>query len=566
MRRAVSASLGILFIVTASVAIWVLPASAASNVTLSGDTCGSPGPDVTLNGTWNAAATTCTVSGFASIGPGSTLTVPLGTTLADTSPTYPFDNDGTIVNSGAIEACLWNDFGTGATQNQTSATFEIAPLASCRSSEHEVYIGGSFSNRGTYTNSGTLVVDGFHGGATFTNFCGSIYTASGVVDVTQGGVLILASGCPQTITASAPTTGQVGGGYTVAASASSGLPVALALDATSAGCTLAGTMVSFTGAGTCVVDATQSGDTTFAAAPEVQLPTAVSLLAQTITASAPTTGQVGGGYTVAASASSGLPVALALDATSAGCTLAGTMVSFTGAGTCVIDATQPGDTTFAAAPAVQLPTAVSVVSESQSITFGPLPDRVVGTPPFSVSASASSGLPVTLSSLTPSVCSVAGTTVRPLATGTCSLEATQGGDANWQPAAPVTQSFEVFALLRVCLPRGVVMRHGNPLFVVFSLDDARYRPLPSAIASTAAISVTFGSGQPATASYVPFLQEFTALLPGSRLATPGRYPVTFTSTTPAVPIPTTTIWVTVDSWQQWAKRMNAGEEPGWCGA
>ena len=483
MRRAVSASLGILFIVTASVAIWVLPASAASNVTLSGDTCGSPGPDVTLNGTWNAAATTCTVSGFASIGPGSTLTVPLGTTLADTSPTYPFDNDGTIVNSGAIEACLWNDFGTGATQNQTSATFEIAPLASCRSSEHEVYIGGSFSNRGTYTNSGTLVVDGFHGGATFTNFCGSIYTASGVVDVTQGGVLILASGCPQTITASAPTTGQVGGGYTVAASASSGLPVALALDATSAGCTLAGTMVSFTGAGTCVVDATQSGDTT-----------------------------------------------------------------------------------FAAAPAVQLPTAVSVVSESQSITFGPLPDRVVGTPPFSVSASASSGLPVTLSSLTPSVCSVAGTTVRPLATGTCSLEATQGGDANWQPAAPVTQSFEVFALLRVCLPRGVVMRHGNPLFVVFSLDDARYRPLPSAIASTAAISVTFGSGQPATASYVPFLQEFTALLPGSRLATPGRYPVTFTSTTPAVPIPTTTIWVTVDSWQQWAKRMNAGEEPGWCGA
>jgi hypothetical protein len=82
---------------------------------------------------------------------------------------------------------------------------------------------------------------------------------------------------------------------------------------------------------------------------------------------------------------------------------------------------------------------------SQTITFGALPNQVYGVPPFAVSATASSGLLVSFASLTPSVCSVSGTTVTVLALGTCTVQATQSGDTQYAPATPVNQSFTVTA-------------------------------------------------------------------------------------------------------------------------
>ena len=51
-----------------------------------------------------------------------------------------------------------------------------------------------------------------------------------------------------------------------------------------------------------------------------------------------------------------------------------------------------------------------------------------------LSATASSGLTVTFASSTPSFCSVAGSTVSFLATGTCTVSADQAGDADYNPA------------------------------------------------------------------------------------------------------------------------------------
>jgi YVTN family beta-propeller protein len=76
----------------------------------------------------------------------------------------------------------------------------------------------------------------------------------------------------QTITFTAPSTGTVGGTQALSATASSGLTVAFAIDpaSTSGACTLAGTRVTFTGAGSCVLDADQSGSAAYFAAPRVQ--------------------------------------------------------------------------------------------------------------------------------------------------------------------------------------------------------------------------------------------------------------------------------------------------------
>ena len=257
MRRISMLVLGVLVATAAGVAVAALPAAAASSVTLNASTCAINGPDVTINGSWNAGTSTCAVTGFAAVQPGSTLTIPSGTTLTDSSATYAFNNGGSVVNDGAVDACYWDDFGKGVTTNAATGTFAIAKLGSCRSSEHEIYVGGQFQNAGTYTDSGSLVIDGYLGGATFTNLCGSSYSETGTVVTVQGGVLTLASACPQTITFSGPATGLVGGSYTAAASATSGLPVGFSLDTSSSGCSLSGALVTFTGAGTCVVDAGQ---------------------------------------------------------------------------------------------------------------------------------------------------------------------------------------------------------------------------------------------------------------------------------------------------------------------
>ena len=80
---------------------------------------------------------------------------------------------------------------------------------------------------------------------------------------------------------------------------------------------------------------------------------------------------------------------------------------------------------------------------SQTITFGALANQAFGTAPFTVSATASSGLTVSFNSQTTGVCTVSGTTVTLVAVGTCTIQATQAGNANYAAATPVNQSFQV---------------------------------------------------------------------------------------------------------------------------
>ncbi len=80
----------------------------------------------------------------------------------------------------------------------------------------------------------------------------------------------------------------------------------------------------------------------------------------------------------------------------------------------------------------------------QTITFGALADGTYGDAPFTVSATGgASGNPVTFSSQTPSICSVSGTTVTILQVGTCTVRASQAGNASYNPAPDVDQSFTI---------------------------------------------------------------------------------------------------------------------------
>ena len=166
-----------------------------------------------------------------------------------------------------------------------------------------------------------------------------------------------------TFTSTAPGSATVGGPtYTPTATATSSLAVALTIDATASSvCAISAGVVSFTAAGTCRIDANQAGDANWAAAPQVQQSMTVatpSPTSQTITftSTAPGLATAGGPpYTpTATGGASGNPVILTIDATASSvCAISAGVVSFTGAGTCVIDANQAGNGTWAAAAQVQ---------------------------------------------------------------------------------------------------------------------------------------------------------------------------------------------------------------------
>jgi large repetitive protein len=147
------------------------------------------------------------------------------------------------------------------------------------------------------------------------------------------------------------------------------------------------------------------------------------------------------------SSNSGLTVAFATN-TPLVCTVAGTNLTLVGVGVCSITASQPGNVDYNAATDVTR--AFSITAANQSITFNtqvPSSRSFVASGTFSINpiATASSGLTVLYSSTTTGVCTVAGTTVTIVTTGTCTIAVNQGGNANYNAATQVTQSVTINA-------------------------------------------------------------------------------------------------------------------------
>jgi len=80
---------------------------------------------------------------------------------------------------------------------------------------------------------------------------------------------------------------------------------------------------------------------------------------------------------------------------------------------------------------------------AQTISFAAIPDITLGAAPFTLTASATSGLAVTFASVTPTTCGVSGTTVTLLAAGGCAILASQTGSALYTAATPVLQGFAI---------------------------------------------------------------------------------------------------------------------------
>jgi hypothetical protein len=90
-----------------------------------------------------------------------------------------------------------------------------------------------------------------------------------------------------------------------------------------------------------------------------------------------------------------------------------------------------------------------VPKADQTITFSPLANQTFGAAPFNISATSSSGLAATFAAA--GQCSVAGSTVTITGGGSCSITASQPGNADYNAATPVTRSFNI-----ACFPAQMV--------------------------------------------------------------------------------------------------------------
>ncbi len=230
--------------------------------------------------------------------------------------------------------------------------------------------------------------------------------------------------------------------FDLTATSSSGLPVTL--DVISGPATIEGNTVTLSGqVGTVTVEATQSGNSEYLVAQAVERSFEVTdLLPQTITfdpiADKKRTDVP---FDLTATSSSGLPVTL--DVISGPATIEGNTVTLSGqVGTVTVEATQSGNSEYLVAQAVERSFEVTDLLP-QTITFDPVQDKTTADAPFSISATASSGLPVTYQVISGPATILGSVVTLDGTPGTVIVEATQSGDDTYKAAIPVNQSFLV---------------------------------------------------------------------------------------------------------------------------
>jgi hypothetical protein len=219
-----------------------------------------------------------------------------------------------------------------------------------------------------------------------------------------------------------------------------------------------------------------------------------SLIPQTINFTPPAFATVGTKATLTATGgASGLPVVFSINATSGAgvCKVSGTngaTINYLAVGKCVIDANQAGNATYAVAPTI---TGTTKVGKGQTIEFGPLANKTLAQSPLNVSATASSGLSVTFTTTTTTVCSAGGPNgakITLLQAGKCTVLASQVGNTSYNPATPVSQSFTVSMASQTIIFGGLANK------------TLAQSPVSVRATSTSGLTVNFTSATPTVCS------------------------------------------------------------------
>lgn len=204
-----------------------------------------------------------------------------------------------------------------------------------------------------------------------------------------------------------------------------------------------------------------------------------------------------------ASASSGLTIVYTSSNTDV-VSLSGGMATIVGAGTATITATQAGNYYFDSAVESQ---PVIVQKANQAINFGAQENRVFGGAPFTLTASASSGLPLSFTSSDPLIVTISGNTVSIVGVGTVMITASQSGNSNYL-AANSSQSLII---------QQAIQSITFPSIVDKTLGDSPFALLAS---STSGLTVQYSS----TSNKVSIANEVITLIQPGRVEVQASQP------------------------------------------
>jgi len=310
---------------------------------------------------------------------------------------------------------------------ESGAAFTAANSGTVSMSDSATLLGGTTT--ATLTGGAATFSNLTLTGATSNDMLTATLPLNGPIDVTTTAATGVTALLTQTITFAAIAAQPIFSTYTLTASSDSGLPITY-YTSTPSLCTISGGTVTLNAIGYCNVFATQPGNNVYGPAAWVGRNIEVVKAAQTITFPAMTAQPVNTTYTLPATASSGLPITYTTSTTSI-CTITGEAAKLNAPGYCSIYAAQPGNADYSAATSVARN--LEVLGTPQTINFPAISPQQAQTT-VTLTASASSGLPVTFASTTPTLCTVNGNMASLLAPGYCGIEATQAGNSTYAPA------------------------------------------------------------------------------------------------------------------------------------
>ncbi len=288
--------------------------------------------------------------------------------------------------------------------------------------------------------------------------------------------------------------------FTPTATATSGLPVAFSSSDPGI-LSFSGTTATIHSSGTVIITASQAGDTNYNPADDVEQEILVNdKMYQTITFNELPTKAFGAApFDLTATATSGLPISYT-SSNPLVATITGSTVTVTGVGTTTITASQSGNDSYEPAPHVDRELVVS--KGNQSITFAPLEDKILGSPPFNLTATASSGLPVSYVSSNPEIATIEGSLVILHAAGSVTLTASQPGNDFYNTAEDVDQELVVVKINQEITFAEIADKTvGDPPFSISASSSSDLEVAFEAMTSTLSVNgnqVTILSAGPAT--------------------------------------------------------------------
>ncbi|MEQ8573173.1 MAG: T9SS type A sorting domain-containing protein, partial [Fulvivirga sp.] len=226
--------------------------------------------------------------------------------------------------------------------------------------------------------------------------------------------------------------------FDLTATTSSGLAVSYLSSNTSVA-TISGNTVTIVGAGTTTITASQSGNDNYHAAADVERTFTVGKANQTLTFDIADQEIGNAPFSISASSNSGL-TNFTFTVIDGPASVSGSTLTLDGTeGSVEVKAMEVGNDNYNTA---SISTTFQVKDPSktdQTITFSSLSNKTFGDADFELTATASSGLEVIYTSSNPEVATVNGSTVTVVGAGSTTITASQGGDANFNIATPVSQ-------------------------------------------------------------------------------------------------------------------------------